>query len=259
MFEEDQVGYDNISTETKSTRLITLSFLGVFVVSFVGFAIMGTLYDQFKDRFSKENEILIAAVEEVEREAVITEEESEEIIIDTREESETFGNETVPISSVPRTGITDRSESADPLRIQISTVGIDFDVVNPQSRDVSILDKALLGGVVHYPGSGALEDNTNMFLFGHSSHLQNVQNPAFQAFNNLEKVRIGDIVQVYSGEKEYLYRVRSVSLVDANTALVELKEGTKTLTLSTCNNFGDLAERFVVEADFIEEVNPKGA
>jgi len=140
----------------------------------------------------------------------------------------------------------------EPVRVVIESVGIDFEIVNPQSRDVTVLDRALMEGVVHYPGSGSLEENTNIFLFGHSSHLPEVHNPAFQAFNNLEKASVGDIIRVQSEDAEYRYEVRVILLTDTNEALVSLSaEGEKRLTLSTCNSFGAQTERFVVEADFI--------
>jgi len=139
----------------------------------------------------------------------------------------------------------------EPVRVVIESVGIDFEIINPQSRDVTILDRALMEGVVHYPGSGSLEENTNIFLFGHSSHLPEVHNPAFQAFNNLEKASVGDIIRVQSESAEYRYEVRVVLLTDANDALVSLSDKEKQLTLSTCNSFGAQTERFVVEADFI--------
>lgn len=138
-----------------------------------------------------------------------------------------------------------------PIRVVIDSVGIDARVVNPASRDNQILDEALREGVVHYPGSGALTDNSNMFLFGHSSYLPQVQNKAYQVFNNLQKVKIGDIVQVESEGRVYEYSVTSVALAEADEALVELSESKKRLTLSTCNSFGAKTERFVVEADFV--------
>ena len=143
------------------------------------------------------------------------------------------------------------TDSGAPLRVVIESVGIDAKVVNPASRDIQVLDEALREGVVHYPGSGALTDNSNVFLFGHSSYLPKVQNKAYQAFNNLQKVKIGDIVQVESEGRVYEYSVVSVSLAQASEALVELSEGKKRLTLSTCNSFGAKTERFVVEADFV--------
>lgn len=93
-----------------------------------------------------------------------------------------------------------------------------------------------------------------MFIFGHSSHLQVVNNQNFRAFNNLEKVKEGDIVRVESTDRVNLYRVRSVELESADEGLVELSNRNRMLTLATCNSFGEPSDRFVVKADFIKSV-----
>jgi LPXTG-site transpeptidase (sortase) family protein len=138
-----------------------------------------------------------------------------------------------------------------PRRVVIESVDIDTSIQNPESRDIQVLDDALLQGAVHYPGSGLLDDRSNMFLFGHSSFLPTVNNQNFRAFNNLEKVKEGDLIRVESTDTVNIYRVVGVRLVDASEALVELGINEKKLTLSTCNSFGSPSERFVVEADFV--------
>lgn len=138
-----------------------------------------------------------------------------------------------------------------PTRIIIERLDIDTQVLNPESRDIETLDAALLSGVVRYPGSGGLEDVSNMFLFGHSTGFRVVQNEAFKAFNGLKNAREGDLIRVHSQTKEYVYRVTDVSLVDASEALVELSSSEKKLTLTTCNSFGAEEERYVVEAVFV--------
>ncbi|OHA40387.1 MAG: hypothetical protein A3G59_02645 [Candidatus Taylorbacteria bacterium RIFCSPLOWO2_12_FULL_47_20] len=143
----------------------------------------------------------------------------------------------------------------DPTRIVIEKIGVDVSVQNPQTRDIAELDKALLKGVVHYPGSGGPEDDSNMFLFGHSTTFRVVSNPAYKAFNNLEKLNIGDHVEVFAGNSVYLYKVTSVVLVGTDTALVEFSRGKKMLTLTTCNTFGGKSkeERIVVEAVYVSK------
>ena len=141
-----------------------------------------------------------------------------------------------------------------PQRIIIDAIGTDVNIVNPESQNIAVLDEALTRGVVHYPGSGNLEDNSNLFLFAHSSYLPVVQNELYRAFNGLNKLVAGDVIRVQSDGYEYRYVVTSVDLVNANEALVELSNRKKKLTLSTCNSFGDPGERFVVEADFLGRV-----
>ncbi|OHA26569.1 MAG: hypothetical protein A3C06_03275 [Candidatus Taylorbacteria bacterium RIFCSPHIGHO2_02_FULL_46_13] len=139
-----------------------------------------------------------------------------------------------------------------PDRIVIEKIGVDTPVVNPESRDIVVLDKALLSGVVRYPTSGGLEDNSTMFLFGHSTSFRTVHNEAYKAFNRLGELQIGDTIRVSSGSTDYVYKVFSVSEVDKDKALVELQTGEKLLTLSTCDTFGARSDRFVVQARFIQ-------
>jgi LPXTG-site transpeptidase (sortase) family protein len=136
-----------------------------------------------------------------------------------------------------------------PDRVVIPKIGVNTVVNKPNSRTINALDSALNTGAVHYPGSGSIESG-NMFIFGHSTGFQVVQNQAYKAFNDLDKLNRGDEISVYANGVEYVYIVRTVSLVDENSAEVRFDQGGRTLTISTCNSFGAKQDRFVVEADF---------
>jgi len=168
---------------------------------------------------------------------VITASTPEPIIIDENRVDEAI-NSIVSVTSAP-------------TRIIIDSIGVDTSIENPESADISVLDEALTRGAVHYPGSGNLEDTSNLFLFGHSSRLPVVKNQAYKAFNDVEKLSPGDLIRVQSDTKEYHYRVTSVREVKAEDAWVRFDTSEKQLTLSTCNNFGSKQDRFVVEADYI--------
>jgi len=94
-------------------------------------------------------------------------------------------------------------------------------------------------------------DDGNIFLFGHSSYLPEVINKSFTVFNELNKLSAGNIIRIQGNGVENVYRVKSVDLVDADSALVSLQKGEKKLTLSTCNSFGAKDERYVVRSDFV--------
>ncbi|OHA17860.1 MAG: hypothetical protein A2836_03925 [Candidatus Taylorbacteria bacterium RIFCSPHIGHO2_01_FULL_45_63] len=149
--------------------------------------------------------------------------------------------------------ITPTALSIQPKMISIEKIGVLTSIENPDSRDISVLDQALQKGVVHYPGSGSLEDDSNMFLFGHSTTIKTVRNQAYKALNRLGELALGDEIKVRSDDREYVYTVFSVSLVDQNEALVEFSKGKRMLTLSTCNTFGAREERFVVEAKYARD------
>lgn len=135
-----------------------------------------------------------------------------------------------------------------PTRVVIGKIGVDATIQHPQSQNVAVLDQALTRGAVYYPGSGTIEQG-NMFLFGHSTNWQIVQNQAYKTFNGLEKLSAGDTITVWGSDgKTYKYTVQKVSLLDDSAALVNFDTTGRKLTISTCNTFGQKQERWVVEA-----------
>ncbi|XKT75470.1 MAG: sortase [Patescibacteria group bacterium UBA2103] len=138
-----------------------------------------------------------------------------------------------------------------PLRVSIPSLDIDVRVNNPYKSDIKTLDAALYDGVVRYPGSGMLGENGNVVIFGHSSYLPVVKNEYFKAFNGVQKLSTGDVIEVYGLDTVYRYEVASVYEADATDTRIALSKDSKKLTLSTCNSFGDLNDRYVVEAYFV--------
>jgi len=139
-----------------------------------------------------------------------------------------------------------------PTRIIFDRLDKKIAVLNPQSRDVSELDAALLSGVVRHPDSATLTEEGNVFILGHSSYLPNVFNKNFQAFNGIQDLQWGDIIRVQSEDSEYVYRVQRVYEAKASEVVVPPTPGKAQLTLATCDSFGSKDDRFIVEAHLIE-------
>ncbi len=141
-----------------------------------------------------------------------------------------------------------------PTRLMIPGAEIDFGVVHPKTADIPVLDQSLSDGVVHYPASALLGEDGNVLLFGHSSHLRYVRNPAFKALTGIENVAAGDEVLVAGERNEYVYRAESLRLANKNEELVDFSttDGQR-LTISTCNTFGEKDDRYVLTAVFVEK------
>ena len=139
-----------------------------------------------------------------------------------------------------------------PERIEIPKISLAAVIANPTTTDIGALDAELLKGAVRYPTSALLGEYGNVVLFGHSSYLPVVRNPAYKAFNGIQKLVAGDTITVYSSGAAYTYRVRSVAKEDANNAGIPLEISGRVLTLATCDSFGEKTDRFVVVADFVE-------
>ncbi len=139
-----------------------------------------------------------------------------------------------------------------PVRLEIPSLRMKVVVSNPETADVATLDALLLKGAVRYPTSAKLGEEGNVVLFGHSSYLPVVFNPAYKTFDGIQKLLRGDTVIVYSGARVYTYTVRTVTKMSANDGMIPLEVWGSVLTLATCNSFGQKTDRFVVTADLVE-------
>lgn len=138
-----------------------------------------------------------------------------------------------------------------PTKIDIASIGLSVTVSNPTSTNVAVLDNALLTGAVRYPTSSQLGENGNVIIFGHSSYLPIVNNKAYKAFDGIQKLSKGDRITVTGSGHTYVYSVDTV--VKASTSdSIPLTVSAATLTLATCNSFGDHNDRFVVTATLVE-------
>ena len=148
----------------------------------------------------------------------------------------------------------DTTESVDPLPRKIIFDSLDREVVilNPESKVASVLDTALLQGVVRHPDSADFAEKGTIFLLGHSSYLPVVRNKSFQAFNGIQKMKWGDTIRVQSTDTEYVYSVDRVYQAKASDASVAIQYETAKLTLATCNSFGAKEDRYILEATLVE-------
>ncbi|OIP77892.1 MAG: hypothetical protein AUK16_01025 [Parcubacteria group bacterium CG2_30_44_11] len=155
------------------------------------------------------------------------------------------------IPKVP-VAIKPTGDKALPFKITLPRLDQTITVLNPTSRNIADLDAALLKGVVRHPDSADFSVDGNIFILGHSSHLPNVFNRNFQAFNGLETMTWGDKIYLDSVDTQYVYRVEKVYEAKASEVLVPETPGEARLTLATCNNFGSKDDRYIVEAVLIE-------
>lgn len=139
-----------------------------------------------------------------------------------------------------------------PTKIEIPKINLSATIANPTTTVVEALDKELLTGAVRYPTSAKLGETGNVVLFGHSSYLPVVYNQAYKTFNGIQKLSEGDVVILYSADRTYTYRIKSVAKESANDAGIPLSVAGSVLTLATCDSFGAKTDRFIVVADLVE-------
>ncbi len=222
--------------ERKISFLVT--FFCVFTISYVILVAID---------FLPETPIEIESEEDLTTEVELSIENDEEVIdaestIDT--DVSTVENEVLISSSE----LIKPFVSQVPVSIFFKKLNKTADVLNPESRAISDLDTALLDGVVRHPDSAVLGQEGNVFIIGHSSYLPAVFNKNFQAFNGIQNLEWGDIIEVYSIDSVYEYRVEKVYHAVAQDLTIPISGTEKILTLATCNSFGGVDDRYIVEA-----------
>jgi len=229
-----------INWYVETTNYEKIRFFGTFFVAvFVSYAILYAI-DFYPEVVTKtasdtsENTDLPAEASAQAGETVIT--ESAPIIEETVEEVQT----TVAYP-LPERIIFDRLDKEVP-------------VLNPESREIADLDQALLSGAVRHPDSADFNEPGNVFILAHSSYLPNVINKHFQAFNGIQNLTWGDKIRVQSADTEYVYRVEKVYEASATEVFVPFTPGEARLTLATCDSFGSIDDRFIVEARLVDTV-----
>lgn len=208
--------------------VFTLSYLLLMALDFLPEAPVE------KDESSLQSEALAASEESASHSAAMTDE-----MVGSSE------NET---SATTSEGLTEMSADVLPLRMSIQRLNKDITVLNPTSRSIADLDEALLTGVVRHPDSATLAQEGNVFILGHSSYLPNVFNESFQAFNGIQDLEWGDTIELFSDTTVYTYRVEKVYRANAQDVTVPIAGTGNMLTLATCNSFGSVDDRYIVEA-----------
>jgi sortase A len=107
---------------------------------------------------------------------------------------------------------------------------------------------ALKHGAWRLPGTSNPESGSNMVL---AAHRFRWNPPHEHTFYHLDKLRIGDIVQVFWEGKEYRYAMVHSDIVSPDSIEVLRPTESATISLVTCNPIFSMAERLVVTANLV--------
>tara|TARA_B100000508_G_scaffold141067_1_gene145854 strand:- start:9026 stop:9784 length:759 start_codon:yes stop_codon:yes gene_type:complete len=238
----------------KFTFLVTFFF--VFTITYLVFMAL----DLLPEPPAEEN---IVPTEETAQTGVTDATETESEVLEVANDTEVAMAATTVSSptSLPVVipSASDMSDSAPvsgaivPVSISIAKLDKSINVLNPTSRTIADLDAALLEGAVRHPDSANLAQDGNVFILGHSSYLPNIMNRNFQAFNGIQNLAWGDTIEVFSADAVYTYRVEKVYQAKASNVTVPIAGDEKLLTLATCNSFGSIDDRYIVEAKRVGE------
>lgn len=116
------------------------------------------------------------------------------------------------------------------------------------------IQKALEGGVVHYPGTARPGQAGNFFVTGHSSYYPWADGDFKTVFARLHELSIGDEYWVYYGGDKHRYIVTNKKEVKpSDVTVLDQPSNKRTGTLMTCTPVGTTLRRLIITS---QEVDP---
>ncbi len=136
--------------------------------------------------------------------------------------------------------------------VTIPKINSSAPLVMEPSQQESNIQKALQNGVVHYAGTAVPGEVGNVVIVGHSSNDWWEPGNYKFVFALLDKMAVGDKVQINYSSKKYVYEVTETKVVLPNDLSVLNQTSEPTLTLITCTPPGTSWKRLIVVAKQIE-------
>lgn len=138
--------------------------------------------------------------------------------------------------------------------LEIPSLGIQSPVIYITETNEKAYQKALVDGVVHFPGSALPGQRGNVYIFGHSSDYAFSKGNYKTIFALLPHIEMGSQINISDSQaKVFSYRVVNKLVVEP-TDLSVLKQDTnkQLLTLQTSYPIGTALRRYIVVAELIK-------
>jgi len=135
------------------------------------------------------------------------------------------------------------------FHLEIPSLNINAPIIaDVDGNDKTAYFKSLEGGVAHFRGTAKPGENSNTFIFGHSSYYWWAAGDYKTIFSTLPDIKEGDEIDVWYQEKEFKYKVSETQVVDPTDVDVLKPTSSEQLTLMTCVPVGTDKERLIVIA-----------
>lgn len=146
-------------------------------------------------------------------------------------------------------------ESAPPMDniannfVHIPLIPIDAPIVWDVQNTPEEMKTALEKGVAQVRGTAHPGETGNIFITGHSSNYPWAKGSYNNIFALLDKLSVGDKVQIKYEGVNYLYVIKEIKVVAPNDTSVMQPTSSPILTLMTCTPVGTSLRRLIVIAD----------
>lgn len=151
--------------------------------------------------------------------------------------------------------IPGRPATGTPNTLTIPSIGVEAPILYATTKDEESLQKLLLDGVVHYPGTADPGQPGNAYIFGHSSDARWSRGKYKTVLALLPKLKLGDEIQVTDkAGKIYRYKVKETKIVNPkDLSVLDQGDGSKKmLTVQTSYPIGTALRRYLVIGEMVE-------
>lgn len=110
---------------------------------------------------------------------------------------------------------------------------------------------ALSKGLIQVQGTALPGEVGNVFITGHSSNYPWAKGDYNNVFALLNRVVVGDVVQIQYKDIDYIYKVKEIKVVEPTDISVMDSKNESVLTLMTCAPVGTSLRRLIITANQI--------
>jgi LPXTG-site transpeptidase (sortase) family protein len=143
-----------------------------------------------------------------------------------------------------------------PNELYIPSLEIRAPIIYIDETGEPAFQAALKKGVVHYPGTAAIGEVGNSYLFGHSSDFAFKGGEYKTVFALLPNIELGSVIEVTDEKgKVFLYKVYDKFVAEKTDVhlLGQETNGAKVLTIQTSYPIGTALKRYIVKAELKSE------
>ena len=138
-------------------------------------------------------------------------------------------------------------------RLIIKKINVSVPIISISSRQDKILQEGLKKGAVIFPQTAIPGEKGNCVIVGHSSNFSWRKGDYDTIFVLLDKLKIGDEVEIFWEEKKIRYMIfENPQIVKANQTEILASAEEPILTLMTCWPIGTNYKRLIVKGKLIK-------
>ena len=140
-------------------------------------------------------------------------------------------------------------DSIEDGHLYIKTINVNAPIIWNVPNNQKSTSEGLQNGLIHIENTAFPGQVGNVFITGHSSNYPWAKGQYNNIFALLDKLTVGDKIQLKYQNQDFLYKVKEVKVVQPTDTSVLQPTADSVLTLMTCTPVGTSLRRLIVISD----------